>query len=58
MTACGIERISDDNYVDASAQHLPKVEGVEGDFQLCAMYFCSIKSMESPSTHPPDDGRG
>jgi hypothetical protein len=34
MTACGIERTSEDTYVDVSVQHFPKVEGVERDMQL------------------------
>jgi len=36
-------------------QHFPKVEVVEGDLQLWAESFCSIKSMGSPSTHPPPE---
>jgi len=50
-------RNSDDTYVDASPPTLPEGGGVEGDLQLFANVFCSTKSMNSPSTLPPD-GRG
>jgi hypothetical protein len=50
MLACGIERISDDTYVDAS--RLPKVEG-RGDSLLFANVFCLLQSMDSPlPIHP------
>jgi hypothetical protein len=38
-------------------QPLPEGGWVEGDPQLFAEVFCSIKSMFSPSTLPPD-GKG
>ena len=37
-------------------QHFPEGGWVEG-YPLLLDVFCSIKSMDSPSTHPPD-GRG
>ena len=39
MTACGIERISDDTHVYASVQPLPEGGWVEGDPQLFAEIF-------------------
>ena len=39
MTACGIERISDDTYVDASVQHFPKVEGWKVIYNFLYNYF-------------------
>ena len=37
MTACGIERISDDTYVDAS--RLPKVDGWKVIYNFLHNYF-------------------
>jgi hypothetical protein len=51
MTACGIERISDDTYVDASVQHFPKVDGWKVIHNFLQKYF--IYKKYGISLHPP-----